>query len=433
MKTARCRKEGVAHIWVAITLPVFIGFLGLAIDVGYMVWAGQALQTGVDAAVLAGAQKLPYFPLQAHNAALSIAAANIVVDSNIALTPNWNNEPGGDVTIGYFFRDTKTFEPWEGSLVAKCHSDDSLRNAIRVTARKTLPLLFGPLLGVNTVTLRRTAIAASTRQPGAVILALNPHIDRALSVSGSMNLTIHGGSTIYVNSDSATAALFSGSALRVTAPYINSVGGVEIVGSPRLPTIMSPVNPMADPLADLAQPTTSGMTNRGAVTLANGTRSLQPGYYPGGITASGTAVLALSPGIYAIGGTGLSIQDRAAMTADGVMFHITGTGSVRISGSGSIRITPPDPARHNFPNVGLYKGLAIFQARTNTAAASIDTEAAMHLNGVYYFPSAKLSLYGGTQVCGNQWIADTIVIGGNQNLDIDYNGFDAKYGVFLVS
>ena len=56
--TTRNRRRGSVIVYTAIVMFVIVGFVGLAIDWGYMTWTAQKLQTTADAAALAGAQQV---------------------------------------------------------------------------------------------------------------------------------------------------------------------------------------------------------------------------------------------------------------------------------------------------------------------------------------------------------------------------------------
>lgn len=55
-------KRGVSAVWVAILLVVFMGFVALAIDIGYLKVVRNELNNAADAAALAGARQLYYEP-----------------------------------------------------------------------------------------------------------------------------------------------------------------------------------------------------------------------------------------------------------------------------------------------------------------------------------------------------------------------------------
>jgi hypothetical protein len=69
------KQRGIATIYVALSLVVFLGVMGLVVDIGFLYWRRAEAQKAADAAALAGAMKLPDTSL-ALSAAQSYAAQN---------------------------------------------------------------------------------------------------------------------------------------------------------------------------------------------------------------------------------------------------------------------------------------------------------------------------------------------------------------------
>lgn len=69
-------EQGSAIIILAMGLSVFLGFVALVADLGALYFNDSKVTNGVDAAVLAGAQELPYNPSQAIAKAKAYAEAN---------------------------------------------------------------------------------------------------------------------------------------------------------------------------------------------------------------------------------------------------------------------------------------------------------------------------------------------------------------------
>ncbi len=90
IKKLRKNQEGSVAILVGVMLPVLIGFLGLALDVGHLVIVRTQMQNAVDAAVCAGCVKLslpiPTGQAQATTEANSILTANNFSPANATVT-----------------------------------------------------------------------------------------------------------------------------------------------------------------------------------------------------------------------------------------------------------------------------------------------------------------------------------------------------------
>src|SRR5690349_7205989 len=54
----RLRKQGSYGSVLALTLPLFIGAMGFAVDISHYLWVRGQLQNAADAAALAGAKSL---------------------------------------------------------------------------------------------------------------------------------------------------------------------------------------------------------------------------------------------------------------------------------------------------------------------------------------------------------------------------------------
>ena len=167
--------------------------------------------------------------------------------------------------------------------------------------------------GTNTLTLSysgsSTFLASSvsvTVTANVSILVLDPTANGALSLSGNATINVPG--TVVVDSSSSSALTASGSAV-VKAGSIQVVGKVQKSGSATFtPAPVTGASPVADPLAHLAAPSTSGLTNYGAVTVSgSSSKTLLPGIYSQ-ISISGSASVTLDPGIYIIEGGGFTVS-----------------------------------------------------------------------------------------------------------------------------
>lgn len=135
-------EKGSAVIILAIGLTVFLGFTALVTDVGLLYLSNVQITNAVDAAVLAGAQELPYNPelalLQAENYALA------------------NGVDGEKLTLELLDAD----------------------KAIKASAQKEVEFLFAKVLGFNSGQVAHTAMAQVgnvVSVDGAVPLGIQEH------------------------------------------------------------------------------------------------------------------------------------------------------------------------------------------------------------------------------------------------------------------
>jgi len=167
--------RGAVAVYVAILLIVFIGFIALAVDIGYVMVVRNQLQNAADASALAGCNKfyyppapvtMPPFPDPYWQSAESAAAA--AVSDNKA--DNKQLELG-DIVTGYWditqsslgLRDKSTYTP-------TTNDGPAIQVAIAKTGAKNsgaILTFFAGILGIETVDMsaQATAVAAS---PGSV-------------------------------------------------------------------------------------------------------------------------------------------------------------------------------------------------------------------------------------------------------------------------
>ncbi len=411
----RCR--GVALYWTAIVIMLLVAMGGLATDLAYVVLSSQQLQIGADASALAAgryARGVAGDYSLGREAARSIAVANRVAGTPLALALNEDNNSEGDIVFGYYDRDS-------GSFTAQT----SGTNAVLVNARRTaasaggaLPLNFAAIFGIYNIDVSRRAIAMIGGGTGAGLIALNRDADPGLYIHGDLSLTVNGGD-IQVNSSSNKSTRLQG-AFTVDAENINAVGGIDTIGrsGDLVDTqLVEGATVVDDPLGWLEAPAQPplGSVSGGVYT---------PGYYPSGIGLTGGDIT-LQPGIYYLGGAGFSIGGNTNLTGEGVMLYIA-EGSLDMTGTGNVYLRPPDS--------GYYEGVMVFQARDNTSPSRVLGTSGLDVEGTLYFPSALLTITGTTNKLGTQIISDTVEIGGNGELTINYDGRFPAPGrvVFLV-
>ncbi|MFH1371891.1 MAG: pilus assembly protein TadG-related protein [Planctomycetota bacterium] len=420
------RAKGIALVWVAIMLLPLILFLGLTIDGAMVYLAAHQLQNAADAAVLAGARIVRISEPNARGEAQLFAGLNLALKAPVFLDLNPGNNPDGDIVVGKYDFDTQTFTPTQD------HPD-----ALKAVARRIddglhtpVPLFFMPVVNINTADVSRTAIAVAIGGWGAGIISLScdgePPSGIGLDIS-SGGVDVQGGG-IQVNSTSDWGFRVSGNR-DITAEEIHVSGGtkglpndlldITFTGAPYQPDPLCPGDCAGNVTGDcLPAPPLGPLQDPNKVKIAPGeTRTLSPGYYPGGIEitpSTGTAIL--ESGIYVLNGVGLNINggNLIADPPGGVMFYIIGTGSVNLQGNGNVQIDELES--------GPWAGMAIFQDRNNHNDAKIIGTNALDINGTIYFPRNFVEIGGTGDGFGTQLIADTLWIHGDGVLQINYDG-----------
>lgn len=429
------RRRGIVNIWAVLMFLVIIGFVGLSLDVGFGMLVGFQLQNAADAASLAGVTYVRSSAEEVREAAVLLASENKAAGDAVQLSPNEANASDGDIVIGTFDRETGVFTPTAGS-----------GNAVKVVARRdgsslggALPLFFGPIFGVNTVNLERTAIAMIGGGTGAGIITLNETEKWTFRLSGNITLDVFdstspdGEGAIQINSNDARALKTDGSP-ELLASEIN-VNADTVTDAPVFDGEVNTSQPrMEDPLAGLVAPVDWGV-DQGSFSVTGGNHDLAPGYYPDGITMTGGTII-LATGIFVLDGVGLKITG-GDMLANGVMLYVVDStpsdpqdSSVTITGNGDIDITPMTLEE------SIYGEIAIWQDASNDSEATLrGTSSFSGIDGTLYFPSAHVEIVGTSDTFGvRQLISDTLGISGNGTVTINYDGRNPAPGTkgFLV-
>ncbi len=133
---SRPRRRGVYAVLTALLLVVLCGFVALAIDLGSVRLAEAQLQAGVDAAAIAGAQKLDGTAdglTSAAEAAVAVAAANKALGTSIEVAADSTDNP---VTLGIWA---------DGAFTESAEAADV--NAVRVRASRPSMLTWFAMIG----------------------------------------------------------------------------------------------------------------------------------------------------------------------------------------------------------------------------------------------------------------------------------------------
>lgn len=290
------------------------------------------------------------------------------------------------------------------------------------------------------------------------LLALDPHGCGTNKINGSPGTAVSTNGTVHIDSDCSSALLLSGNGV-LNAPQCDVVGEIQVSGGATNNCTSAPAGVMVsgDPLRNLALPPQPGAplpvqqlspampiripndcpggsnpaTDAAPATCAFTTGPMSgnvyriyPGNYPGGISTSKSTVY-MSPGIYWIGGGGISIQsdgkliskalgdDTGDAPSGGVLIFNTadpdpavtaacasggGAGcydSIHINGGGG-----STPTLALMPiQTGLYKNMVIFVDRVPAGGGGFDidlngADANLSVTGTIYAPTASVKFNG---------------------------------------
>jgi hypothetical protein len=270
---------------------------------------------------------------------------------------------------------------------------------------------------------RATAAIVSSGTPSGCIYVLNATASRAMQVAGSSVTTTCG---IYVNSNNSSALETEGNP--PSGNYYISASSISIVGNYQnngqgsfSPMPKTGQTAVADPLLSLQAPTV-GSCNHTNYNWSQGTTTLSPGVYCGGINISGGTVT-FSAGEYIIDGGGLTIDSaNTVVTGSGVSFYNTATtgysyGTLTISGQPNVTFSAPTS--------GNMQGIFWFSDRndTNTNQNQFNGATNATIQGTIYIPTAPL-LYTGESSSGTYTgiVVNTLVMNGSTIFKQDPTG-----------
>ncbi len=400
-------QRGSVLVMFPAMILVAAGIASMAVDMGYLYGLRGKLQHTADAAVLAAVGDLPDEDA-ARATAIDLATLNMSTAEHGTVLAN------ADVVAGNWDGDTRTFTP----------AGDPI-NALQVVTRRAeangnaAGLFFARVLGFSEVDIETSAIASSA-SGDACIIALDPSVDDALTISGNADVTL--GCAARVNSTSDQALRTNGGAC-VTASEIYIAGDSQ--GNCINPTPETGMEPMDDPLAYLNPPTDfddDGCTYTALVEVTTDT-TLDPGVYCGGIYIHDEANVHFNPGTYTVDGRGLEITGDGNVTGDEVTFYIAPT----VEGISVHHHWAPDKAVHfagsanitlSAPTSGDYKDVLIWLdvATPSDLNLVFNGGTEMELNGVLYAPNNLVKFAGNGDPGGaTSIVARTVDITGNAN------------------
>jgi hypothetical protein len=401
MRINRQPRRGTVAVLAAVCLVGILGFTALALDGALLHHDRRAAQAAADSAALAAASNmfLNYRtnggkdPAGAgNNEALAAAAAN-----------GFNND-------GVNNKVTVNIPPLTGNFVGQA-------GYVEVLVEQFEQRAFSAYWGSDRITVRARAVARGTWLPANLgILVLDPASSGSLSSNGGSNVTTN--AKVIVDSNSASATVVTGGGILAAPEFdITGVPGWSTSGGGAINgTVLSGQVPTPDPLAYLPEPDPSTMTVQAkkTVKLTNqGSLSLQPGVYQGGINVTGGS-LTLAPGIYYMDGGGFGFSGTGSLNAPGVMIvnaPQSNSDTISITGTGTINLSPPTS--------GLYQGISLWQTRTSTNTITVSGGGAGSVTGTFYAQHGTLKTSGGGgSSVGSQYISWNVTLSGNGNFQI---------------
>lgn len=392
---SRDTQGGVATYMVLLT-PIFLGSMGLVVDLAVWNVTKRVVQTTADTAAVTAALELKRTGIENVPAAIKeIAEANGFGKESDSLTVN--NPP--------------TMGPLSG-----------VDNAVEVVLTRQVPVFLTSIFIKGPITIASRAVAVS-KPTDICVLALDTGSPGSISVSGKSDVNLD--CAVVANSVDAAAIRQKGDAC-LTAKRLQTSGGVSGDCLTPRPVTKAPLT--ADPLLNLRAPEVGECDHDATVRVTgSGEEFLEPGTYCGGIEITGSGSVEFNAGLYVLGGNGLRISGRAEVTGTDVAFYLTpSSAGVDIAGGGSVTLAADEGGE--MPGVLFYQ-----DRRSDRSANRIAGGSEMRLEGILYFPNQDLVFAGGSELdpTASLLIANTVRFSGSTEIDdVDESTAMANSGLF---
>jgi Flp pilus assembly protein TadG len=381
-----CKKGSVAIIFGLTAIPVVLS-VGVAVDYARALSARTKLQGIVDAAAMAGAR------LPATSNQNRMDAANETFALNLA----------------------------HSGLPTSIQPTIEASNAeVKVAASYLQPTAFTGLMGVDAIEVSAGTASRSQVENGGVacLLALNPTTSDGLHLQG-INKLSEDNCWAWVNSTSSTAINAMGTSIGKAQGFCTAGG---VVGAEHFsPAPFTGCDPLADPFEEKFSGYTpleeSSCRASNPLQLKNGSFTLSPGTYCGGIVLKSHADVTFLPGVYVIKNGVFEVQAGASATGTDVAFYFTGSNTdLTLRGGGAVDFRAPTS--------GDLAGFLFVQDRTSNPGNSTEIQGGgrVKMEGILYAPTWQVNIGGNGDL--NQeskyWamVADNFYMEGNGKLYI---------------
>ncbi len=379
--------EGATAFVFALTIPLLIGGIALAVELGHWNQKKSKLQDLADVSAKAAAYEIMV---------LDDKADFELAGRGHAFENGFNYSIGNVIVLS---------PPVTGKYAGK--------KGVEVIIQQDQPLYFTKFFGQQSFTQETRATALMLSGIPACILALSETASPAFEVTGSAIIDVNG-CRVHTNS-SDPQSVQVGSKDNFKADCLTSVGGI-VAGSGTNLTECADPEPyslnVADPYADvvIAENVPAMPCQNLKSMKSKWDYYLEPGRYCSRVRASG-AVYLTEPGVYIFDGVDLEISSQYAYLGGRETTLIFTNGGLFKSGNGGeIDVTAPKS--------GPYTGIAFYYDPLTTPMhtdVKINGNNYSSIEGVFYAPTVDLVYNGGSD--GNSKctsvIANTMILTGN--------------------
>ena len=335
--------SGQILVLTAVIMVVLLGIAALSLDASFMYDKRNRLQAAADAAAKSAAIEV------LRNPGVALSSLEAFADQQVTAHGFSPSRSGGTTSV------VVNHGPSSGPFAGNVFYVEAIVSEVTST-------FFGRILGMATMTPGAVAVAGSGNPSHCLIVLEDLTFGNSEINSNGCGVAV-GGDIDPTNPNSEITGIPVPS-VAVTGTCVGGAScsqmGVLATGAPR-PT---------DPLAGLSAPVNPGSCVPGtAVTL-----------YPGCYTSIADTVTTLTAGIYYVTG----VVNVDALSGTDVMIFLAPGGQLAASGNNKTLTL-------SAPTSGTYKGIAIFQDRSNTNDIDIKNSFTFTVTGAMYFPGAAIS------------------------------------------
>jgi hypothetical protein len=424
-------KRGAAAMMVAAALPVLIGFETLGVETGLWYMIKRQNQSAADAAAIAAAYEVL--------GGKPDVAADLTPAASEAAAMNGYAGTTAQITYPY--------------------SDSVVTNGVAVILRQSQIGLFGSIF-LPSVTIATKAVAILSVLDDVCVLALSK-TGTGVEVDNASHLDALG-CAVASNSTSRNAIDIRNSSGLLSAVTVITPGEISLQHNPINPAAPPPEfspTPHAligapntgDPYAQILTHSFLSSQIPGTPAPVNiwpeGTTTVIPGHYNGGMAVGSNARVDLTPGVYYVTAGDFSIASGATVTCgtcsgtNGVTIILTSTNT-RTGAVGSVQIASGATVTLRAPSTGAFSGLLFVQDPLATPVARNTSEnvlaggSTMNLTGLLYFPTTQVRFQGNPGATRTLLIASRVVtngIAGFATSDCARAGLSEKPAVYTVT
>ena len=410
----RSDRAGTIAITTAFGAMTLLGVTGLSVTAGDWYFTHRAMQSAADAGALGGAVQL-----------VSEVSTGASVNTSAVTAAAKADTANNGFTDGQ-----------NGVTVAATINNNQF---VTVTVSQPARLMLAGLFMGSAPTISTTAqagIVYNGDEP--CILATSKTKPNAIASVGNGSIQANG-CPIVNDSNDSTASFINGNGT-INASKICGPGGYAVSGgNGSFNPTPSKCVPIPDPYASYPVPPEASAEcqygNSGvgisSGTSINGTVTLSPGVYCGGIFISSSANVTFSPGLYILRNGGITSSGQAMLAGQHVTFYLTGSNSqvnipsdnIALSGQAQVNFTGSTTAQ--LPSDAQYlAGFIFYQdvtaATTGQIMNTLSGNSNVKYDGTLYFGNQDVTVTGNGVADGTSpftaLIADTITYSGNGTL-----------------